>query len=80
MLEAIDQAMKHLLHFYGLADRGVARGPRNDSDAPRDQIMILEFRGGSESVAEKIAECSLGLLLVALRDNLDGIDMAARMS
>ncbi|HVF40509.1 MAG TPA: hypothetical protein VM939_11475 [Gemmatimonadaceae bacterium] len=66
--ETVDQAMQHFLHFYRLADRGVAPTSRNDPHAPCDQIVIFKLRGGSESVTEKPRESAFGLLLSTLGD------------
>ena len=60
--------MEHLLHFDGLSDRRIAIGLWKGSHAFGDQVMILELRGGGQSVAEKIREGSLRSLFSPLGD------------
>ena len=60
--------MKHLFHFYRLPDCRITRELRDDFNASRNQIVIFEFRSGSERVTKEVREATLGLLLPSLRD------------
>lgn len=60
--------MQHFLYLYSLADRGVARRPRNDSHSPGYQVMILQFSRRRESVPEKTGKSAFGLLFSPFRD------------
>jgi hypothetical protein len=69
--------VQHTSHVDELANSGVEILTSNRPDVPRNNQVMFQLRGGSQSIAKESRELSFALLFSAL-DDFAPMDIAAR--